>query len=685
MNKNKLLLYNITLYLLVLVAEGLTIFSKRMEKFNTGKVFSSLGSQLHEIIQVIWLDAIQYIVTVILIFLAFAWLNHKIIDYIYSKIQKKYQPKSPEIILGIVFISINILFFATTYFLNSTLYPLSQQNIFINSSFFNIDTETAKNLFFIICGLYFTVAFLSLNKDRKILRAAFVFILLSTVSYNSLPGLIANSKPDLQKSVNKGPNIIIIGMDSLRPDCLAYYGNPKNIAPHANKFLENSISFNKAYTPLARTYPSWMSILTGAYPARSGIRYNLIKKHYLNKDVIPITTLLRDKYNYYTVHGIDETRFCNITHDDGFNELIHPVTGINDFMFSDFHDFSLTNLLFNNRAGGIFFPFIKKNRAVSHLYNGEQFVDDILLSMNNLMEKERFFLALHFCSAHWPYKSAHEDYNAYDDPPQYRERYIESLKVADSQIGIILDALKQRGMFNNSIIIFLSDHGENFGTSGTTWGHGTSLHVNTQNHIVLGIKPAGSSSHKKIDTIVSTVDIAPTILEMLKIQYDPARFDGKALLLGEQPSTKKHEDRYIFMETGFHLFNSFGKGLTMEEMIMEGSTFYEVSPETGRITVKDQYHQKIIDNKQFAVQSEKWKMVIQKNRTDNWDILLYDMQKNTELPVNIKTAHTQANSLLYELKTHFGISQDLKINSSSFSREGSTTPKTSLLQRPLPQ
>lgn len=348
----------------------------------------------------------------------------------------------------------------------------------------------------------------------------------------------------------------MLGIDSLRPDHLIRNGYSHSIAPHVEGFLDNSVVFANAYTPLARTFPSWMSILTGKYPMETGIRYNLMQRHYYQNDQPTLSEFLQKKHGYYSIHSMDETRFCNIVKQDGFDDLMHPVTGVVDFLLGSFHDFSFANLYLNNRVGGFFFPFIKNNRAISHLYDGKFFVTDIEKKIDSLKDTEQFFLAVHLCAAHWPYTLRGNKSGSGDDFSKPHYRYQEAIKLADNQLGHILGALKRNGLYDNSVIVMFSDHGESFESH---WGHGTSLHDTSQNHIVLAVKPVGYDSHDEDTQLVSTVDIAPTVLNLLGMDTLPA-FSGEALFAEDQVSIKNRNNRPIFMETGFHLFHSFGEG-----------------------------------------------------------------------------------------------------------------------------
>ena len=74
---------------------------------------------------------------------------------------------------------------------------------------------------------------------------------------------------------NDGPNIVLIGIDSLRPDHLSANGYDRPTSPHIDALLAQSVVFDSAWSEIARTYPSWTSIITGTWPTGDGIRDNL--------------------------------------------------------------------------------------------------------------------------------------------------------------------------------------------------------------------------------------------------------------------------------------------------------------------------------------------------------------------------------------------------------------------------
>src|SRR5204863_1260045 len=140
---------------------------------------------------------------------------------------------------------------------------------------------------------------------------------------------------------------------------LGYFGAGK-YTPHMDEFLNQATVFSESLTPLARTFPSWVSILTGAYPKNSNVRYNLSDQITFDlKQTLP--SILRD-HGYKTIYAIDETRFSNINESYGFDQIVAPPTGFNDFLIGTINDFPLSNLLVNTILGKYLFPYSYANR-----------------------------------------------------------------------------------------------------------------------------------------------------------------------------------------------------------------------------------------------------------------------------------------------------------------------------------
>ena len=633
----RIFLLHLLLFLSILMQEAVLLVLSRIDFFKSGKVASSFKSQFEVILPIILPYLLAFVSFLIILYVFFAWSNFQIFSFLKRRINKKKSFNRITLLDISIFLVVNSLFVFWVVIFNSLLYPSS---VHAFGEFVNYTPRFANIFFGIFFFLYFSFLLFSLYKLNKIRQFFFLsFLFLVLISYNFYCSFRSEYLP-INSDKNRGLNVIVIGVDSLRYDFLK-----SEYVPHISKFFENSISFPYAFTPLARTYPSWMSFFTGRFPVHSGVRYNLIERKFLSHDILTLPSYLQ-KYGYYTVHAIDESRFCNIKREDGFDELIHPVTGVPDFILGKFHDFILFNLFLNNDIGRLLFPVINRNRAVAHLYNGDSFIKDLKLSLHGLANKERFFLAVHFCMPHWPFVSAGIGKGEFGKNfiPE-KQRYELMLRKADHQFEQLIQALNTSGLMDKSLIIVLSDHGESFYPY---WGHGTDLRDPAQNRIVLAIKPPGHTVGQRKDLIVSMVDLYPTILSFLGLPYPEGyHLDGIDIL----DDSNIQRSSPIFLETGFHLFHANGTSFTLVEMVRKGLEYYQVDPKSGLITVKPKYHDSIIHSKQFGVLQNDLLLVYHaENRKTPFQLIHWQDGVALDVFKNISGFH----SLKIELEAYLG-------------------------------
>ncbi len=117
------------------------------------------------------------------------------------------------------------------------------------------------------------------------------------------------------------PHIVIIGIDSLRDD-LTIPRRGVAPVPHIRAFLDEARRFSDATTPLARTYPSWVTILTGRHPVTTNARYNLMPRSLVHEGET-LGKALRES-GYASIYATDEVRFANFDGSFGFDQLITP-------------------------------------------------------------------------------------------------------------------------------------------------------------------------------------------------------------------------------------------------------------------------------------------------------------------------------------------------------------------------
>ena len=479
------------------------------------------------------------------------------------------------------------------------------------------------------------------------------------------------------------PNIIIIGVDSLRPDFLGYFGG-ESTTPFMDAFLKQSTVFTEAITPLARTFPSWTAILTGEYPRLSGIRSNLASQTMLDK-AHTLPAILQQN-GYETLFATDEVRFSNIDESYGFDTIISPPMGLNDFLLGAFNDFPLSNFIVNTSLGRWLFPYSYANRPVFHTYRPESFIN-LLKSKLIAPRSKPLFLTAHFCLTHHPY--------LWDDSPVENTtalaRYEQSVSRIDKQLNLFFKLLVDVKLLDHALIVLLSDHGEALALSGDritdarhflptrqthraipefypkmlegegvnqSAGHGTDVLGLTQYHTLLAFRAFGLGWQQRGDksAVVSLVDIKPTILRLLKVALLQPHFSGISLYPLITTNQTRVSRRHLFLESDYTPEAIRTVYPDARHVLLEGVELFQIDPLSTRLTMKESMSKMIIASKQYA------------DLYDEWLLALYPQKKNVRIPILVNLISSEwtddlsssfakqspANRMLIALKRFYG-------------------------------
>jgi hypothetical protein len=350
-------------------------------------------------------------------------------------------------------------------------------------------------------------------------------------------------------------NIIIIGVDSLQGSLI----NDINWVemPYLASLISGGENFTNAYTPLGRTMPAWVSIVTGQYPRTNGIRFNLQNPNDMPETSRGFMDYIRSQ-GYKSVYAMDERRFSSMGAEFGFDETLGPAHGLQDYLLAEVGDHPLFNTLSLIPATEGLYPELSANRAVAGGYRTESF-DRLLKNyiMNNRTENN--FIAVHYTLAHKPFYWADWDFQLNQSTGEGKEfqKYIYALKEVDFQISNLFGSLEKAGLLDDALVILLSDHGEGFpgeesSADSLAYGHGTHSGDKSQSKVLLNVsvykdgKQIASAETK--NNMVSLVDVAPTIVDHLGGDKQAFSFDGISLYEPDRKNT-----RLVFSETGFVL------------------------------------------------------------------------------------------------------------------------------------
>jgi len=491
------------------------------------------------------------------------------------------------------------------------------------------------------------------------------------------------TSPILDGATATKPNIILIGVDSLRPDFLGYYGSVKQ-TPHLDEFLTHSTVFAEALTPLARTFPAWVSILSGKYPKHTGVRFNLPTVNNARWDNT-LPAILKSK-GYQTIFSTDETRFSNIDQQYGFDQTLTPPMGFNDFLLGNLNDFPLANLAVNTKIGKYLFPHSYANRPVFITYNPDTFLEYIQPTLMK-SRQQPLFLAIHFCLPHFPYfwgKHSAEDKSI--------NNYYASIKRVDKQFNDFLELLKKSQLLNHAIVVILSDHGEaielpgdrvteaalfvpgadntnktlphfyppsfDFETINQSAGHGTDVLGLSQYHIVLAFRTFGVEANQAGDRLerVSLLDIKPTILDFLNMK-EASAYDGhslKSFILGREE--RALPDQHFFYESDFSPQAVRSVHPETRKLLFAGIDYFQIDPSNGRIQVKKSMEKLILSSKQFADSYKEWVLALYPQNQQQMMPILVNLRTGvwTNDLRNSFAKKSPAKKMLISLKKFFG-------------------------------
>lgn len=493
------------------------------------------------------------------------------------------------------------------------------------------------------------------------------------------------------------PNIILIGIDSLRPDFLGYFGYEKH-TPHLDHFLNQSAVFSDAFTPIARTFPAWVSILTGQYPKKSGVRFNLPTLGQFNwENTLP--NKLRHE-GYETIFATDETRFSNIDQSFGFNKVVTPPTGFNDFLLGNLNDFPIANLLVNTPIGKYLFPHSYGNRPVITTYDPNSFLNFLTPTLAESRTKP-IFLAIHFCLPHYPYS-----WGTVTAGNKSLRNYQAAIHRVDQQFQDFLQLLQHNKLLERSIVVVLSDHGEAIELAGDrvtekdlfipgndnkqgiiprfyppsfdfeevnqSAGHGTDVLGLTQYHVVLAFKTYGLVKNRMapIAGRVSLLDIKPTVLDFVHHPHETQN-DGISLKNSIISSSALVPHQHFFIESDYSPQAIRSVHPETRKILFEGIEFFQVDPVTAHITVKDSMAKLIVSSKQYANISGEWILALYPQSTVKMMPILVNLQSGlwtNDLQTAFALA-SPAKSMLKEMERFYGkdITSVLTVPSTSMS------------------
>ncbi len=305
-------------------------------------------------------------------------------------------------------------------------------------------------------------------------------------------------------------NIILITIDTTRADRMGFLGSQRGLTPTLDKLAHDSVVFTHAYSQAPLTAPSHATILTGTYP----------QFHQVSDFQLPLSKNLPFAPAILRANGYKTAAFVGSLVLDPSVDL---AVGFN-------RGFDTYDAGFHMSARG-------EDRYKSVERRGAVVVEHALAWLKQNPQGP-FFIWVHLYDAHEPY----------DPPEPYKTKYASALydgeiAYVDSCVGTLLTELRTRGLYDNSLIALMADHGESLGAHGEDT-HGFFLYDETIHVPLLFKLPSEKSAGERVDKLVGLVDVLPTILQTVGVAI-PKEVQGSTLLGAPSP------DRPLYAETDY--------------------------------------------------------------------------------------------------------------------------------------
>ncbi len=345
--------------------------------------------------------------------------------------------------------------------------------------------------------------------------------------------------PVIYQPNKEGPKVILIVLDTLRSDHLGCYGYERDTSPNIDTFISDCAVFENAYAQSPWTLPSHVSILYSLNSANHQVYYNDQK---IDNSLVSSASFFR-KNGYFT-HAFTGGGYTSNIYgfSKGFDWYEEPVGGRYAPLPIDEAEklFDYTSQWIKNNKDKKFFLFLHTFQIhgpyICPSPWNEMFLDDSA-KWNKMYP--RIFLDTYGEDYPFSQEEINNIISLYDGEIRYTD---------ETLIMPLLSLLKELGIYENSMIIITSDHGEEF-YDHAGWLHGSTVY-NEQIHVPLVIKfPKQEFKGTRVKPICRLIDIMPTIFEALSIPYPKGTMEGKSLMslvLGDE-----REDRTFISDLAY--------------------------------------------------------------------------------------------------------------------------------------
>lgn len=353
----------------------------------------------------------------------------------------------------------------------------------------------------------------------------------------------------LAYTADKPLNVVVFLVDDLRPD-LGCYGNNLIKSPNVDKLAEQGVKFTRAYCQQAICAPSRMSILTGLYPETFAIYDIFTRFDQTHPNALTLPKLFKDN-GYKTVsvgkvfhHGLDNQNEWSIYHGKEGNSYHIP-------------------------GNETLKPAFEGADVADEAYKDGRAAQKAIETLNQLKD-DKFLMVVGLSKPHLPFNAPQKYWDLYDKNdfkipvkagpidaysnavPKWGELrgygnipaegylsdsltlelingYYACVSYIDAQVGKVMQTLDDLNLRENTMVVFMSDHGWKLGEFGAWCKHSNfNIDINVPFIISRETSHENRKTNVASDAIVDNVDLMPTLAEACDLKIPPR--EGKSLL-----------------------------------------------------------------------------------------------------------------------------------------------------------
>jgi len=376
-----------------------------------------------------------------------------------------------------------------------------------------------------------------------------------------LLAVIALGAPGCGGGPEDRPNVLLVTVDTLRPDRLGVYGYQKIRTPNIDRLAAEGALFEYAVSDTPWTTPSMSSVMTGNYATVHGFKSTNANR--LARENVTLAEVLRDAgYTTAAILGsfpLDAVFQLDQGFDHYDDEFTTPIWSMPGHEFEH-----IESEFFESPDRQRFFILSK---ALNDSRREDAEVTDAALAWLSEERAGPFFLWVHYFGPH-----EKPDWRVAEERRELRRigTYDPDTEVTDREVGRLLGAVDDRGLADATLVVFHADHGESLGENGLI-GHGQLLNDASMRIPLIMRYPARIARGVRVSQLARNVDIFPTVLAAVGMENGD-ELSGESLLplVGSSAARswaavreRFRAERMTYMETYYPAHVAFATPVTL--------------------------------------------------------------------------------------------------------------------------